>query len=80
MTDAQKRAEIYRVIAQSTETEIALKEETMLFEEMGLSSMEVFVLLGDLEDAFGIDIPAAGLRRVETIGDLSDYVLKLMMP
>lgn len=78
MTAAEAEREIFRIIVQSTETELAVTEETKLFEEMGLSSMEVFILLGDLEEAFGIDIPAAGLRSVRTAGDLSKYVLELL--
>lgn len=78
MTAAEAEKEIYRIIAQSTETELAVTEETRLFEEMGLSSMEVFILIGDLEDVFGITIPASGLRSVRTAGDLGRYVLELL--
>ena len=76
MQDVKKK--IIEVIKESTETEITLTPETELFADMGLSSIEVVVMLGDLEDAFGIDIPAADIRNVRTIGELSDLIIFIM--
>ena len=72
------KEKIIEVIKESTETEITLTPETELFADMGLSSVEVVVMLGDLEDAFGIDIPAADIRNVRTIGELSDLIIFIM--
>ena len=69
------KEKIIEVIKESTETEITLTPETELFADMGLSSVEVVVMLGDLEDAFGIDIPAADIRDVRTVGELSDLII-----
>ena len=74
--DVKKK--IIEVIKESTETEITLTSETELFADMGLSSVEVVVMLGDLEDAFGIDIPAADIRDVRTVGELSDLIIFIM--
>lgn len=74
--DVKKK--IIEVIKESTETEITLTPETELFADMGLSSVEVVVMLGDLEDAFGIDIPAADIRNVRTVGELSDLIIFIM--
>ena len=74
--DVKKK--IIEVIKESTETEVTLTPETELFADMGLSSVEVVVMLGDLEDAFGIDIPAADIRNVRTIGELSDLIIFIM--
>ena len=74
--DVKKK--IIEVIKESTETEITLTSETELFADMGLSSVEVVVMLGDLEDAFGIDIPAVDIRNVRTIGELSDLIIFIM--
>ena len=76
MQDVKKK--IIEVIKESTETEITLTPETELFADMGLSSIEVVVMLGDLEDAFGIDIPAADIRNVRTIGELSDLIIFIL--
>lgn len=72
------KEKIIEVIKESTETEITLTPETELFADMGLSSVEVVVMLGNLEDAFGIDIPAADIRDVRTVGELSDLIIFIM--
>lgn len=55
-----------------------ISDETDLFWDMGLSSVEVMVLLGDLEDTFGIDIPMEKLRSITTVGELSEIVLAVL--
>ena len=72
------KEKIIEVIKESTETEITLTPETELFADMGLYSVEVVVMLGDLEDAFGIDIPAADIRDVRTVGELSNLIIFIM--
>ena len=74
--DVKKK--IIEVIKESTETEMTLTPDTELFADMGLSSVEVVVMLGDLEDVFGIDIPAADIRDVRTVGELSDLIIFIM--
>ena len=74
--DVKKK--IIEVIKESTETEMTLTPDTELFADMGLSSAEVVVMLGDLEDVFGIDIPAADIRNVRTIGELSDLIIFIL--
>ncbi|MGN0265883.1 MAG: acyl carrier protein [Oliverpabstia sp.] len=74
--DVKKK--IIEVIKESTETEMTLTPDTELFADMGLSSVEVVVMLGDLEDVFGIDIPAADIRNVRTIGELSDLIIFIL--
>ena len=70
--DVKKK--IIEVIKESTETEITLTSETELFADMGLSSVEVVVMLGDLEDAFGIEIPSEDLEQLGTIADVMKYI------
>ena len=78
MTTQDAKKKIIDVIEESTETELELTPDTELFADMGLSSVEVVVMLGDLEDAFGIDIPAADIRNVRTIGELSDLIIFIL--
>lgn len=78
MTVEEAKKEIFRVIAESTETELEVTEDTSLVKDMGLSSVEVFVLLGDLEDAFGIRIPASELRQIRTAGELCRLVISIL--
>ena len=76
MTVEEAKKEIIRVIRDSTENELELTEETNLFSDMGLASVEVMV--GDLEDTFGVDIPASRLRNVRTVGDICELVITLL--
>lgn len=78
MTLKEAREEIIRVMVESTETELELTHSTDLAKDMGLSSMEVVVMLGDLEQRFGISIPVKRLRHVRTVGDLSDVVIAIL--
>ena len=79
MTIAQVKEEILTIIRDSTETELELTPETHLTREIGLSSVETMLLLSDLEDRFGIDIPASSLRNIQTVNDLSQTVINLLM-
>ena len=45
---------------------------------MGLASVEAYVLLSDLEEEFGVRIPASALRNVRTTGDLCSLVIRKM--
>lgn len=78
MTVQEAKKEIIRVIKVSTETELDITEQTNMFTDMGLSSVEVVVMLGELEDTFGIDIPASRLRRVRTVGDMCELVIRIL--
>lgn len=75
MTEQDLRKEIIDVIIESTETELDVTPDMDLFADMGLSSMEIMVMLGDLEDAFDIEIPAEELTDVCTVQDLSDIIM-----
>lgn len=70
--------EIYSVIQDSTETELELTPDLLLIQEMGLSSVEIMLLLADLEDYFQITIPVSQLRIIQTIGDLCQVVLEIL--
>ena len=78
MTVQEAKKEIIRVIKVSTETELDITEQTNMFTDMGLPSVEVVVMLGELEDTFGIDIPASRLRRVRTVGDMCELVIQIL--
>ena len=78
MTIPELNQEIFTIIKDSAEADAEITTATHLFAELGLSSVEVMMLISDLEDAFGIRIPASALRSVQTAGDLCSVVLKLL--
>ena len=79
MTIKEVKEEIIETILDSTETDIDVTEETHIVNEMGLSSVEIMMLVSDLEDHFGITIPTALLRNVRTVGDLSELVVEALL-
>ena len=61
---------LIQVIRESTECEMEIQEDSLLVEDLGLSSIEIMVLIGDIEDAFDVKIKAAQLRNVKSVGEL----------
>ena len=74
MTIEELKSEICDVIRDSTETELELHEDLHLITQMGLSSVEIMLMLSDLEDRFGIELPLSELRDVATVGQLRQVV------
>lgn len=61
---------LIQVIRESTECTMEIHEGSLLVEDLGLSSIEIMVLIGDIEDAFDVKIKAAQLRNVKSVGEL----------
>lgn len=76
MTLNQLKEEILEVIQASTDTEVELSEDTHILNDMGLSSIETMMLISDLDQHFGINIPTSRLRNVRTIRDLSQVIVE----
>lgn len=49
-------------------------ENSVLMDDLDLSSMEILTIVADLEETFGIRIPGKELRSFVTISDLADYL------
>ena len=78
MTIAEATKRIYAVIKASTETELELMPDTLLFQDMEPSSVEAMLLLADLEEQFRIAIPVSCLRSIQTVDDLCQAVLQIL--
>lgn len=75
MTEDAIRREVFSIIAKATDDGAdTIDESTNLMLQLGLTSVEVTVLLSDLEYRFGIRIPSSCLRSVRTAGDLCRIV------
>lgn len=75
MTIKEVRKMIVREIRNSADSKVAITEQTHLLKDLGLTSVEIMLMISDLEDRFGIDIPSAKLRNVWTVGNLCDVVI-----
>ena len=49
-------------------------EDSVLMDDLDLSSMEILTIVADLEETFGIRIPEKELRIFVTISYLVDYL------
>ena len=49
-------------------------EDSVLMDDLDLSSMEILTIVADLEETFGIRIPEKELRGFVTVSDLADYL------
>ena len=49
-------------------------EDSVLMDDLDLSSMEILNVVADLEETFGLRIPEKELRNFVTISDLADYL------
>jgi len=48
--------------------------DSVLTADLGLNSMELFDLVCAVEDAFGITIPDRLLPKLQTVGDVVEYL------
>ena len=51
-----------------------VNENSVLMDDLDLSSMEILTIVADLEETFGLRIPEKELSNFVTIGDLVDYL------
>ncbi len=49
-------------------------EDTLLTSDMGLNSFELFDLICEIEEHFGIEIPDRELMKLVTLGDLVRFI------
>jgi acyl carrier protein len=49
-------------------------EDTLLTSDMGLNSFELFDLICEIEEHFGIEIPDRELMKLVTLGDLVKFI------
>ena len=76
MTEQQVIDKVIEIIVDASETEENVTTNTSIIDDIGLSSMESILILGDIENEFGIDLPISGLRNVRTVGDLCQHVIE----
>ncbi|WP_052447555.1 acyl carrier protein [Clostridium polynesiense] len=56
--------------------EETITEETNFLQDLNLNSYDFANIVGKMEEALGIEIPDRDLRKLETVGDVKEYILK----
>ncbi|HPY04203.1 MAG TPA: acyl carrier protein [Spirochaetota bacterium] len=54
------------------ESKIAL--ETKFIEDLGADSLDLYQVIMNLEEQFGIEIPSEDAEKIKTVGDAVSYV------
>jgi len=78
-TDALSRADVLQKVREhlSTELEIPLdqiNEETRLREDLDADSLDLYELVMELEDTYGISVSEEEAADIETVGRAVDFV------
>lgn len=67
--------EIMELVAESLGANIEeLTEETSFMEDLNADSLDLFEMVMELEDKFGVKIPSEDLENIKTIGDVKQYI------
>lgn len=58
------------------EPEGGLTPELKFVDDLGMTSLDIMTMIGDVEDEFDITIETAELRNIYTLQELADYLEK----
>lgn len=58
--------------------EVQVTEDSNLMDELGLSSIEIMTILGNLEDEFEVKISDTYLRKMITVKNVAEIVNQLI--
>jgi len=56
----------------------SITPNSMLVQELGLSSFDVVSLIGRFEDEFDIEIPDRKIKNLKTIADIADMIESML--
>ena len=54
--------------------EASFKEDSSFKEDLGADSLDLFEMVMSLEDEFDVEIPTEELEKMETVGDVVEYI------
>lgn len=77
--NAMKRAEIFNELKEIVldylgDDDIEVSEGSVLTDDLGLTSLDLISIVGDVEDSFGISVEDEAMDSIETVGDVLDYI------
>lgn len=58
------------------EVDMEVSEESLLNEDLGLTSLDMISIVGDIEDTFDIEFEDEAIDDIRTAGDVLDYIEK----
>ena len=74
-----KRAEIFNELKEIVldylgDDDMDVSEDSVLTDDLGLTSLDLISIVGDVEDSFGISVEDEAMESIETVGDVLDYI------
>ena len=74
-----KRVEIFNELKEIVldylgDDDIDVSEDSVLTDDLGLTSLDLISIVGDVEDSFGISVEDEAMESIETVGDVLDYI------
>lgn len=76
MTVNEAKKTIMDTIADLIDSDDALTEDMSLVRDLGVSSMKLLTMIGELEDIFDVDLNMKKIGNISTVGELCDYIIK----
>lgn len=53
---------------------VEITEETSFKDDLDADSLDLFELVMAVEEAYNVEIPSEDLEKLETVGDVMDYI------
>lgn len=75
MTVNEAKKVIIDTIIELVGVDDEITEEMSLVRDLGVSSMKLLTMIGELEDIFDIDLDIKKMGNISTIGELCDYII-----
>lgn len=76
MTKQEAKELIIKTIVEISGAEEKITEDSLLVKDLGLSSMQLLAMLGELEDIFDVELRVSKINKVKTVGELCDFIIK----
>lgn len=64
-------------IVKNVTKESGITEDSSFMDDLDMASIDIFILLGDVEKEFHVKISEKYLKQIDTVGDMADLVIKL---
>lgn len=56
--------------------EIEISKDSVLSQDLGLSSLDMLSIVGEVEDKYGVEFDDDSLRSLKTVDDVIQFIIK----
>jgi len=69
---------ILSIVSQQVKGKVKIDEDTVLQEDVGLSSLQIMELIFEVEEEFDISFPLNRLPDIQTVKELSEAIIAVL--